>query len=393
MSSLIGILVDVSDSMRNSVSDRVEAEGGSWAKFLLKEVNKLIKDDVSSSNQTFALAFGRLFDPEVFDLLSTLDKANEEQSFIDDLKSRKSQKEIINKVLDSLERNGAVSVRTCVKMEILTEVFDATTAAAILYCMERNSYFTQMFVHECLLRECRSRPTLGSVVKEYWPTLLGAAAFAATVATPGFGAITTYAAGTYIAQATKNMAKDYSIKNALEKGKLLLAETRTVRRVTVNKLAIMSVQSAFKILHDSIADQVTVQLIDEITKTVEPNIYRRNPLIQAMRHSEEFFSDPQFANHQKHLLILSDGQRADGWYPHQKLSDLGVNIMRCAITDQRLSEGENLDTSKFTLRRSPTSTTQKIPRTLHEKRGWEVDNDNVETGNSQEGMFFNIPNL
>ena len=377
--------MDVSDSMRNSVSDRVEAEGGSWAKLLLEVVNKLIKDDVSSSNQTFALAFGRLFDPEVFDLLSTLDKANKEQSFIDDLKSRKSQKEIINEVLHSLERKGAVSVRTCVKMKILTEVFDATTAAAILYYLERNPDFTERFVCECLLSECRSRPTLGSVLKKNLPAILGAAALpaitiGATITTSGAGAIpAAYAAATCflggnIAQTTKNVAKDFSIKNALEKGNLLLAETRTGRRVTVNKAALMSVQSAFKILHDSIADQVTVQLVDEMTKTVEPNIYRRNPLVQAMRHSEDFFSDPQFANHEKLLYILTDGQQDDGWYPHQMLSDLGVMIMRCVITD------ENLDPSEFTFTISPIST-------LFEKRGLGIDNDNIE------GMFFNSSSL
>ena len=374
MGSIFGILVDVSDSKRNSVRDRAEAEGGSWVKLLLKVANQLVKDDVSSSNQTFVLAFGRLFDPEVFDLLSTLHKADEEH-FINDLKSRKSHEEIINEVLDSLERNGAVSVRTCVKMEILTEVFDATTAAAILYYLERNHDFTEMFVNECLLSECRSHPTPDSVVNKYWPISLGLAACAATVATSGFGAISAFALVTAcIAQITKDKVKDYSIKNALEKGKLLLAEARIDRRVTVNKEALMSVQSAFKILHDSIADQATVQLVDEMTKTVEPNIYRRNPLIQAMRHSEEFFSDPQFANDQKRLYILTDGQQDDGWYPHQKLSDLGVKIMRCVITD------ENLDPSKFTLTISPIST-------LFEKRGLGIDNDNVE------GMFYKSSSL
>ena len=372
MSSLIGILVDVSDSTRNSVRDRVEAEGGRWVTLSLKVVNQLIKDDVSSSNQTFVLAFGRLFDPEVFDLLSTLNKANEEH-FIKDLKSRKSHEEIINEILDILERNGAVSVRTCVKMKILTEVFNATTAAAILYYLERNPDFTERFVNECLLSECRSHPTPDSVANNYGETLLGAVGSAAVFGIVGFIG---FAVDKYISKTKEDkekMIKDHSIKNELEKGKLLLAETRTGRKVTVNKGTLVSVQSAFKILHDSIADQVTVQLVDEITKTVEPNIYRRT-LIQAMRHSEEFFSDPQFANVQKLLYILTDGQQDDGWYPHQKLSDLGVKIMRCVITD------ENLDPSKFTLTISPIST-------LFEKRGLGIDNDNVE------GMFFNSSSL
>ena len=98
---MIGILVDVSDSMRNSMGDR-----------FLKVVNELIRFDMSPLNQTFALAHGRLFDPEVFDLLSTLGKVKEEQSRL-----RQSKGDIIEDVLAILailERSGAESVRSWV---------------------------------------------------------------------------------------------------------------------------------------------------------------------------------------------------------------------------------------------------------------------------------------
>ena len=116
----MGILVDVSESMKNSVggrvegvADGVETDNGSWARSIFKVVDELIKHDVPSSNQVFALAFGSPFDhSQVFDLLSSLGKANEEQSAIEDLKIRKrraqiekkSLKEIINEVLDILEK-------------------------------------------------------------------------------------------------------------------------------------------------------------------------------------------------------------------------------------------------------------------------------------------------
>lgn len=68
--------MDVSRSMKNSVGGKVEEEGGEWAKSIFKVVDELIKHDVSSSNQTFALAFGSPCYPEVFDLLGTVRKAN-----------------------------------------------------------------------------------------------------------------------------------------------------------------------------------------------------------------------------------------------------------------------------------------------------------------------------
>lgn len=107
MSTLIGILLDVSGSMRSSVGGNVEEKGGSWAKSIFKVVDELIKHDVSSSNQTFALALGSSSHPAVFDLLSTLSKAQEEPSSIEKLKSRKSRIEMIDEALAILTGSGA----------------------------------------------------------------------------------------------------------------------------------------------------------------------------------------------------------------------------------------------------------------------------------------------
>ncbi|KAL9986942.1 hypothetical protein ACROYT_G001160, partial [Oculina patagonica] len=119
------------------------------------------------------------------------------------------------------------------------------------------------------------------------------------------------------------------------------------------------------------------------------------PLIQAMRYSVNLFSYPEFANHQKLLFILSDGQPGDkGDPPIQQLSDLGVTIVSCFITDQQLSDPRHLYSildeswekpAKTMFRMSSTITTQKIPRTLFVKRGWEIDIDNNETR-----LFFQV---
>ena len=157
-STLIGILVDVSGSMRNSVGSEVDAERGNWARSIFKVVDELIKHDVESSNQTFALALGCPFKPQVFDLLGTVRVATaDEARGVKDLSSRKELRELIDEALDILERNGAVRVRTWGKMDVLLKVLDETTAAALLYYLQRrpNQDFTRRFVFECLPQECR----------------------------------------------------------------------------------------------------------------------------------------------------------------------------------------------------------------------------------------------
>ena len=361
---MIGILVDVSGSMKNSMVNRVEAEGGGWARSTFKVVDEMIKRDVPCSNQTFSLAFGSPFDPQVFDLLSTLGKANDEQSAIEDLKANKTLEKILDEALNILEEKGARRVRTWGKMNVLVKVFDETTAAAILYYLQRSPAFTRRFVFECLPQECREMvPDARHLATE----------------------------GTYMvsSQPIQEWATENSVKEVLEKGKQLLAE---LRMVAVNKAAIMSVQSASDILHTSIGDkEVTEERVDEMLRTVEPYIYGGTPLIQAMCHSVDLFSHSEFANHKKLLFILSDGQPADGRDPPvEKLSHLGVTIVSCFITRQGegLSEPCHLYSlpdeswevpAKFMFEMSSIIKTQNIPRTLFVKKGWKIDIENNET--------------
>ena len=388
------------------MGDRLEADGGNWATFLVKVVSELIKHDVSTLNQTFVLALGRLFDPEVFDLLSTLGKVKEEQSYIDDLRSRKSKKKIIQEVVAILERSGAESVGTWGEMDILLKVVDDTTAAEILYYLQRNPDFTERFVYECLPCQCRQKRSgvAKTLSDKYWSSVFYGSLGVACVAMPAVGFSYLAVAGTLggiCALQSGNLAvqqwvKENSVREAIEKGKQLLAEIRTGRKVTVGKAAISSIQSASELLHTSIGDRVTVKQVDELLKTVQPYVYRRSPLIQAVQNSVDLFSDPQFGNHQKILFILSDGQRDDGNNPHQKLSDLGVIIVKCLITDQRLPVPIHVNMPrsgpfKFTFRKSSTNTAQNIPRTLFMERGWEIDKDiDVKNKLFQEGMFFKV---
>ena len=388
MSTLIGILVDVSDSMRKSVDGRVEADGGKWAKSIFKVVDELIKHDVSSSNQTFALAFGSP-NSAVFDLLSTVRKANKEvskeQGEIEDIRSRaRVRKEnVLNEALTILERNGARRVRHWAKMNVLLKVVDEDTAAAMLYYLKKDSDFMEKFILECLPEECRkfSFHSFSNVGIE------------ATYFAVGWVPL--------VGSTVQSWGTEDSVKQAIQKGKRLMTETRRRKAaefqvVDVRKVAIMSVHDASEILHASVGDQeLTNKRVDELLETIEPLIYGLTPLMQAMHHSVNLFSCKEFTNHRKLLFILSDGMPTDGNDPPlQKLSDLGVTIVSCFITNQKLSDPRHMysiedrrweDPAKFMFRMSSTITTQKIPHTLFVKRRWKIDIDNNKTR-----LFFQV---
>ena len=379
MSTLIGILVDVSDSMRNSVDGRVDVDGGKWAKSIFKVVDELIKHDVSSSNQTFALAFGSR-NSAVFDLLSTVRKANKEVSKeraeIEDIRSRASKENVLNEALTILERNGAPRVRHWGKMNVLLKVVDEDSAAAVLYYLKKDRVFMKKFVLECLPRECRKisfdRFSIG---------------VEATYFTAGYVP--------FVGSTLQSWGTEESVKQAIEKGKRLMRRRKAAefQLVDVSEDAIMSVHDASEILHASVGDQeLTNKRVDELLETIEPLIYGSTPLMQAMHHSLDLFLE--FAKHQKLLFILSDGMPTDGKEPPQNLSDLGVTIVSCFITNQKLSNPRHLysiedrhweDPAKFMFGMSSTITTEKIPRTLFVKRGWKIDIDNNETR-----LFFQV---
>ena len=387
MSTLTGILVDVSGSMSNSVGGEVDAERGNWARSIFKVVDELIKHDVESSNQTFALALRSPNKPEVFDLLGTVRVATEEARGIKDLSSRKGLTEMINEALDILERNGAERVRTWAEMDALLKVLDKAAAVAILYYLKRRPDFIKRFVSECLPPECRPRDCLEDVEQPL--ERLANFVFGAMPSAPLFG------------DDLQGWASESSVREAIDKGKKLMEEIRRGLMVAVNKAAIMSVQSASDILHASTGKkEVDKKRVDELVKAVEPYIYGRTPLMKSMRHSVDLFSHSEFANHKKLLFILSDGEPSDGWDPPvQELSDLGVTIVSCFITREGLSDPRRLYSlldeswevpAKFMFNMSSIVTTQNLPHTVFVKKGWKIDIENNETR-----LFFQVnhPNV
>ena len=82
--ALIGILLDVSHSMRDNVGSGVDEDGGSWALSIFEAIDNLIKHDVSPDNSVFALAFGARGGDQLLDILMCLQSSKFDQKVTGD---------------------------------------------------------------------------------------------------------------------------------------------------------------------------------------------------------------------------------------------------------------------------------------------------------------------
>ena len=74
MPALIGILLDVSGSMERSIGRGIDEDGEPWARSIFEVIDNLIKYDVSTDNQVFAVGFGAKEGEKIFDILGTLQR-------------------------------------------------------------------------------------------------------------------------------------------------------------------------------------------------------------------------------------------------------------------------------------------------------------------------------
>ena len=121
MSSLIGILLDVSASMRRNVGDGIDEQGGPWARSIFEVINNFIKHDVSSDNHVFAIGFGaNRPGEEIFDIIGTL---QQRPATLDLASSRRSvsweqrDKRHAKKIKKAREKKRCAQLTECLEEE------------------------------------------------------------------------------------------------------------------------------------------------------------------------------------------------------------------------------------------------------------------------------------
>ena len=367
MATLLGILVDVSGSMEESVGDRRNRRGGEWARANFELVDDLIKHDVSSNNHVFALGCGGRYEPVAFDLLNTLEKANT-PSVSDGL----TLEQTLDRILTILEGNGAPRVRIWGKMNVLLSVVDEIDAKLFLDRLENDNNFMRRFVHDCLPEECR-----------HWKVSVGEAGFGLL---RGAGAVGNFF-GVGDTEQLQGTATKSSVREAIDKGKRLLSELTFVR---IGSDAVMDVHKARTILHGRIKkDDLTDERVDELMDKIRPFIYGRTPLMATLNHAQRLFAVQRFKEYDKLLFILSDGKPTDGKSPPiAELTALGVKTVSCYITSDSIQDPKRLysrwtasadSAADLMFRMSSKITTQLIPRTIFVKRGWKIEIEDNET--------------
>ena len=362
--ALIGILLDVSDSMRDNVGSGVDEDGGPWALSIFEVIDNLIKHDVSPDNSVFALAFGARGGDQLLDILTCLQSSKCDQKATDDQ---------IEKIYRILEGAGAKYIRKWARREVVQQVLTHQKACLVLEIADFEKDFPREFVQKCLPLQCRDYPRETSEAKLFSPLL--------TVAEHVYASV-----GSAVREATEE-----DIQETLRKARPLLLKFRPL---------IFNVKKASDILHGHINDEreLTKKRSRELLEKVEPYIYGATPLYQAIRTATKCFEKhaSTFQSHKKLLFVLSDGDPTDGGENDSaaikkvatRLENAGVTVVGCFVTQSKTIQprqmfskmNTNWDSgSKFLFSLSSTITTQSIPRTMFVKRKWSIDFENNET--------------
>ena len=357
--ALIGILLDVSDSMRRNVGSGVDEDGGPWALSIFEVIDNLIKHDVSPDNSVFALAFGARGGDQLLDILTCLQSSKCDQKATDDQ---------IEKIYRILEGAGAKYIRKWARREVVQGVFTRHKACLFLEKAESDEDFPKTFVQTCLPPKCRVFP--GGALEAQ--LLTGAEHACASV-------------WSSIREATEE-----DIQGALTKAQPLLVSF---------KPRIFNVKEASDVLHGYIDEgELSKERSRELLEKVEPYIYGATPLYQAIRTATKCFEKhaSTFQSHKKLLFVLSDGDPTDGGENDSaaikkvatRLENAGVTVVGCFVTQSKTIQprqmfskmNTNWDSgSKFLFSLSSTITTQSIPRTMFVNRKWSIDFENNET--------------
>ena len=357
--ALIGILLDVSHSMRDNVGSGVDEDGGPWALSIFEVIDNLIKHDVSPDNSVFALAFGARGGDQLLDILTCLQSSKCDQKATDDQ---------IEKIYRILEGAGAKYIRKWARREVVQGVFTQHKACLFLEKAESDEVFPKTFVQTCLPPKCRVFP--GGALEAQ--LLTGAEHACASV-------------WSSIREATEE-----DIQGALTKAQPLLVSF---------KPRIFNVKEASDVLHGYIDEgELSKERSRELLQRVEPYIYGDAPMHQAVGRATECFEKnaSTFQSHKKLLFVLSDGVPTDGGANDfarikkaaTRLENAGVTVVGCFVTKSTVIQPRQLYSemktdwdqgAKFLFSLSSITTTQSIPRTMFVKRDWSIEVKNNET--------------
>ena len=372
MASLTGILLDVSDSMRRSIGKGTDEEGGPWARSIFEVIDNLIKNDISSDNHVFAIGVGASRGENVFDIIGTLKQIPNQDTAV----QVPVTADHINEIFDKLEGAGARSIRKWATVKVVSKALTDNLAVVFLKKFESDQPFLEVFVEKCLPPACRDWPEHSREPEhngEPEPVTPSDLLWKLAVMT---------ANSAYATLATTfRTATVADVKEVVEKAKAYL-----LKKVDVD--SIFQVKDASNVLHGCIDEkELSKERGRELLQSVEPYIYGGTPFYKSIEKAIELFQASSFSSHKKLLFILSDGDPTDGETTDrdqvvQKLTEAGVTVVSCFVSDSAKVKPKRLFSrmrplwksgEKFMFSLSSKLSTQSLPRTIFVDRGWTID--------------------
>ena len=366
MPALIGILLDVSRSMKRSIGRGIDDNGEPWARSIFEVIDNLIKYDVSTDNHVFAVGFGANEGEQIFDILGTLERIHlHNQAF--DRNDKPVTRGHLNEIFNILEKAGARYIRKWADVEVARRVIPDYTADLLLRKFQSDQSFARKFVMEFLPSACRDwntgyNPLLGLVER-----------------------VATYTV-TMFKRATTEDVKDVINKAAPH-----------LMKKSVGEDSIFNVRKASDILHGCFdEEELSKKRSRELSRRIEPYIYGGTPLYESIRRATVLMRTNEVSCHKKVLFVLSDGEPRDGAIDDlvkrneavSNLTDAEVNVVGCFVTDSTTIKPKRLYSemkpewqkgAQFLFSLSSILTTQSIPRTMFVKRKWSIEVKNNET--------------
>ena len=364
--ALIGILLDVSRSMKRSIGRGIDKDGELWARSIFEVIDNLIKYDVSTDNHVFAVGFGAKEGEKIFDILGTLQRIHlHNQAF--ERNDEPVTPSHLNEIFQILEKAGARYIRKWADVEVARKVVSDYTANLLLRKCQSDRSFARKFVMEFLPPACRGwhtadKPLLGLVE---------------TVAT---SVVTTFK------RATTEDVKDVIDKAAPH-----------LMKKSVGEDSIFNVRKASDIIHGCFdEEELSKERSQELLRRIEPYIYGGAPLYESIERATNLMRTSEVSSYKKVLFVLSDGKSGDEaiddhWRKSETVSglkDAKVNVVSCFVNDSTTIEPRQLysemkpdwqEGAQFLFSLSSILTTQSIPRTMFVKRDWSIEVKNNET--------------
>ncbi len=369
--------------MRRNIGSGIDEEGGPWVQSIFKVIDDLIEHDLTSENRVFAVGVGASCTKrQIFDVIGTIQQI-EDMKMPEYQKNMPATKDLINMILDILEKNGSRNIRKWAHdVNLIQARVSHHMAALILTNFETDTQFLSKFVHEFLPPACRDiLPT----VSFNFSQIFNPPQFGSFLVGKLLNVVENIAVA---AVSSRRPATGEDIEEIVEKAKCYFLKD-------VGTHSIFSVQDTSRIIRGCVDEKrLSTERKQELLEKVEPFIYGYKPLYESLEKATELFGRDTSEN--KLLFVLSDGDPTDGSNEDRdginhitsKLKDAGVKVVSCFITrstdihPKRLFDKMQLgweSGANFLFSLSSEVPTQHLPQAILVKRGWTIDIANNET--------------